>query len=106
MFDLYENIKSICDEHGISVTKLCIEVGLSRSVVSNLKNGRCKTLSAQTLERIANYLGEPLDRVMHGKEDTLQTLKDEEKALLHSYRTMTAEQKRMMDVFIKGLKND
>ena len=63
---------------------------------------------------MAEYLGEPIDRLMHGiknssttdEEDTLQVLKDEEKALLHSYRTMTEDQKRMMSVFIKGLKND
>ena len=114
LFNLYENIKSICDEHGISVTRLCIEVGVSRSVLSNLKNGRCATLSQTTLSKMAEYLGEPIDRLMHGiknssttdEEDTLQVLKDEEKALLHSYRTMTEDQKRMMSVFIKGLKND
>ena len=58
-----------------------------------------------TLMRIENFFGEKYNENTIG-EDTLQVLKDEEKALLHSYRTMTEDQKRMMSVFIKGLKND
>ena len=58
-----------------------------------------------TLMRIENFFGEKYNANTIG-EDTLQVLKDEEKALLHSYRTMTEDQKRMMSVFIKGLKND
>lgn len=68
-----------------------------------------KSRRAPKLEKIAEYFGVSVSYLL-GKEetpvDTLQVLKDEEKALLHSYRTMTEDQKRMMSVFIKGLKND
>ena len=88
---------------------MCREVGIGPNTMTELKMGRVKSLSAPKLEKIAEYFGVSVSYLL-GKEetpvDTLQALKDEEKALLHSYRTMTEEQKRMMSVFIKGLKND
>lgn len=37
--------------------------------------------------------------------DGLEYLSEKERALLHSYRTMTEEQVNAMDVFIRGIKN-
>lgn len=37
--------------------------------------------------------------------DGLEYLSEKERALLHSYRTMTEEQINAMDVFIRGIKN-
>lgn len=127
MVMLYDRIASLCDSRGVKAAQMCREVGIGPNTMTELKMGRVKSLSVPKLEKIAAYFGVPIsyllgatddpsDRskthwaeVVHSNDDnddTLQTLKDEEKALLHSYRTMTEEQKRMMSVFIKGLKND
>ena len=109
MVMLYNRIASLCDSKGIKAAQMCREVGIGPNTMTELKMGRVKSLSAPKLEKIAEYFGVSVSYLL-GKEetpvDTLQTLKDEEKALLHSYRTMTEDQKRMMSVFIKGLKND
>ena len=108
MCKLYESIKALCEERGITGSKMCVDIGISRNLLTELKSGRRSGISADKAKKIAEYFGVPVGVVL-GEEDvkdTLQTLKDEEKALLHSYRTMTEEQKRLMGVFIKGLKND
>lgn len=103
----YDKFKQLCDAKEISVNKACVEIGLSRSVAAKWKSTKAGTPTAETCKKIADYFGVPVDVVLGNEEiDPLQILKDEEKALLHSFRTMTDEQKRMMSVFIKGLKND
>lgn len=107
MSNLYESIKSLCDERGVRGARMCADIGVSKSLMTELKMGRKTGISAATAQKIADYFGVSVDVVLGAEKiDPLQVLKDEEKALLHSYRTMTEEQKRMMDVFIKGLKND
>lgn len=67
MFDLYKNIQSLCEEKGVSISKMSVEVGLSKSTLSNLKNGRSDTITKKTAQRIADYLGVTIDDVLHGK---------------------------------------
>lgn len=40
---------------GIRVSKLCADVEIRQSVLSDLKHGRTKTLSVQTAGKLANY---------------------------------------------------
>lgn len=113
MFNLYENIKGLCALHGTTPSRLCEEVGISKSVLSNLKNGRAHTLSVTTCEKIAAYLDEPLDRIMHGDaaDDTerlfLEQLRSSHatRALLHSLRDMSEEEIRVYAEFVRNLRN-
>ena len=57
MANLYENIKLFCTEKGTNPSRLCIELGLSKSMMSDLKAGRKKSLATDTLRKIADYLG-------------------------------------------------
>lgn len=68
MFDLYKNVQMLCKERGVTVSKMSLDIGISKSLLSNLKNGRTTTLSTRTAQRIADYLGVSLDVVLHGKE--------------------------------------
>ena len=90
----------MCNDRGMSPTAVADAIGVSAASASYWVTGR-NVPKKTTLAKVEEYFGEKF-----APDDTLQTLKDEEKALLHSYRTMTEEQKRLMDVFIKGLKND
>lgn len=47
----------------------------------------------------------PENKKTAAKGDGLEVLYDDERALLHSYRTMTEEQKSAMAVFLRGIKN-
>ena len=66
MNTLYERIEQLCQEHGITPGKLCSEINIRRSVLSDLKAGRKKGLSFDTLSRIANYFQIPLDSLQEG----------------------------------------
>lgn len=122
----YEQFIKLCNEKGTRPSTVAEEIGLNKSSATAWKKGA--TPADVTLAKLSAYFGVPVSYLLGATddnsgrsktnwagtvrsnddeiEDTLQVLKDEEKALLHSYRTMTEEQKRMMSVFIKGLKND
>ena len=109
MGELYDRISDLCDKKGISRAKMCREVGIQPSIMTDLKMGRQSGLSAKTAQRIASYFGVSVAYLLgedgrDGVDDTLERLSEKEKALLHSYRTMTEEQARMMEIFIHGLK--
>lgn len=55
MSDLYSRISDLCIQQGISPGKLCAQLGMHRSVLSDLKSGRKKSLSVETAYSIATY---------------------------------------------------
>ena len=67
MYDLYKTIESLCKIKGINITTMCKESGASRGSLTDLKNKRKKSLSADTLSRIADYFGVTVDFLL-GKE--------------------------------------
>lgn len=57
MENLYTRIEALCNEKGIRPGRLCDELKLSRSLMTDLKMGRKKTVNAQTAQKIADFLG-------------------------------------------------
>ncbi len=57
MASLYENICQLCQQRGIRPGRLCDELGISRGLMTDLKMGRKKSVSAQTAQKIAAYFG-------------------------------------------------
>ena len=57
MDNLYEVIEKLCARRGIRPGHLCNELGLSRGLMTDLKMGRKKSVSAQTAQKIAAYFG-------------------------------------------------
>ncbi|MBQ0110843.1 MAG: helix-turn-helix domain-containing protein, partial [Oscillospiraceae bacterium] len=49
---------------GVSITGMCNDAGISRSLMSELKAGRSKSLSSCTLEKIADYFSVSTDYVL------------------------------------------
>lgn len=64
MLNLYESIKSLCDEKGVSIAKMCTDAGISKGILTDLKMGRKRTLSGKTLSKIATSLGVSVDRIL------------------------------------------
>lgn len=61
---LYESIKKLCDERGIKPGKMCAEIGISRGLISDLKSERTKSITSETAQKIADYFGVSVDRVL------------------------------------------
>lgn len=58
---LYENIQKMCDEQNITGYRLCKEIGIQPSLITDLKKGRKKSLSADTLSKIAAFFKVSVD---------------------------------------------
>lgn len=71
MANVYNTIKKLCDENEISISSLCDNVGIGRSTITELKAGRTKTLSSETLSKIADYFHVNIDYLYTGDDQSL-----------------------------------
>lgn len=55
MVNMYEIVAELCRREGISVAKMCGELQIRPSVISELKHGRTKSLSSANIARISEY---------------------------------------------------
>lgn len=71
MASLYENIQQLCEEKGIRPGRLCDELGISRGLMTDLKMGRKKGVSAQTAQKIAGYFGVSVGHLLGNSADAV-----------------------------------
>lgn len=57
MATLYERIEELCHQKGIAGGKMCNDLGISRSTMTELRKGRTKTLKLEKASKIAKYFG-------------------------------------------------
>ena len=77
MGDMYNKIESLCKARGSNITQMCRETNISRSVLSELKSGRTKQLSAKYLPVVADYLDVSVGYLL-GNEEKPATDNDSE----------------------------
>lgn len=80
MWTLYDRLDSLCKERGIKGGKMCTDLGISKSLMTDLKSGRKKTISAPTAQKIASYFGVTVGYLLgeeEQKEMPALTQKDE-----------------------------
>ena len=85
MGTLYERIQALCKNRGVSGSRMCLELGLSKSTLSDLKNGRTKGISVATAQKIAGYFGITVDDLYEDKKEQpteYDGLSDKRKALI------------------------
>ena len=63
---LISSISTLCNQHDISINKMLQDVGLSKSLVDNLKKGSMPSIDKIT--KIADYFGVTVDYLL-GKTD-------------------------------------
>jgi len=69
MTNLYDSILALCQSRGIRPGRLCDELSISRGLMTDLKMGRKKSVSAQTAQKIAAYFGVSVGYLL-GQEET------------------------------------
>lgn len=116
MCTLYERIIELCKNKGVSGSRMCLDLGLSKSTLSNMKNGRTSGLSTPTAQKIASYLGVTVGYLLGSEEkEEKPTVKDDElssdeKLILELFRQIPPEQQRvfldMGRVYADSLKKD
>ena len=98
--NMYEKIQQLCNEKGIKPAGLCKATGIPKSTLSELKQGRTKTLSTQTLSKIAQYFNVSLgyfDDTFDPVEDTRDELFHKRKLLFDMSKRATEDQ---LDTFL------
>ena len=55
MDSLHDRISKLCEEKNISKYRLCKDIGIQPSIMTDLKSGRKKGLSAGVANKIAEY---------------------------------------------------
>ncbi len=92
MDTLYKTIEKLCEGKGIRPGRLCTDLGLSRSLMTDLKMGRKKSVSAQTAQKIATYFQVTVAQLL-GQADIQPDILDEvDIAFYGEFRALTAEQ--------------
>lgn len=71
MGTLYERINALCQTKGVSGSRMCLDLGLSKSTMSDLKYGRTKGMSTATAAKIASYFDVSVGYLL-GEEDKIK----------------------------------
>ena len=71
MQNLYEVIENLCQQRNIRPGQMCNELGISRGLMTDLKMGRKKSISAQTAQKIAAYFGVSVGYLLGENTDIL-----------------------------------
>lgn len=64
MGTLYENISSLCEANNVKPGKMCKDTGISRGLITDIKMGRKSNITVGTAQKIADYFGVSVDRVL------------------------------------------
>lgn len=70
MADMYKIIDDLLTERGISGAKMSADLGMSRSFMTELRKGRAKSVKLETAQRIADYLGVSVSRLLGENESS------------------------------------
>ena len=105
MCNLYDRIKTACEAKGITVSALCLQLGMSKSVLSDLKSGRKKTLSSDTLSKIAAHLQVTTDSLLGAESAQPDILDEVDVAFYGDFKELTAEQKEAVRDMVRAMRS-
>ena len=71
---LYERLLALCKERGISGYRMSKDNGIALSLMTDLKMGRKKEISAKTANKLASYFGVTVGYLLGTEPEPLLTL--------------------------------
>ena len=96
MCTLYDRIQTLCKSKGVSGSRMCLDLGLSKSTLSDIKSGRKKGVSTTTAQKMASYLDVTVGYLLGEEEKEKPTVQDD---------GLTENQRVLMD-FVKSVPDD
>ena len=57
MSNLYNRLQELCEEKGVSGYRMCKDVGIQPSIMTDLKMGRRASMKVETAQKVADYFG-------------------------------------------------
>lgn len=77
---LYERITELCKTKNVSRSRMCLDLGLSKSTMSNMKGGRQAGISTETAQKMASYFNVSVGYLL-GEEEKKEQSTDGELSL-------------------------
>ena len=105
MCTLYERIVALCKKKGITASKMCLELGLSKSTMSDMKSGRKKGLSTDNAQKIADYFDVPVGYLLTGEDKNSpaeQKLSEGEQLLIELFRKVPEDKQQLVLQMIRA----
>ena len=96
MCTLYDRIQALCKSKGVSGSRMCLDLGLSKSTLSDIKSGRKKGVSTETAKKIAGYFNVSVGYLLGEEEKEKPTVQDD---------GLTENQRKLME-FAKSVPDD
>ncbi len=93
MENLYERIQSLCTNKGIRPGRLCDELNLSRSLMTDLKMGRKKSVNAETAQKIAGFFGVSVAYLLGQAEPAPEVLEQVDVAFYGDFKELNEDEK-------------
>lgn len=107
MGTLYERLNALCQERGIKGGRMCVDLGISKSLMTDLKMGRKKTIQIETAQKIAEYFGVPVGQLLGSEEKEKPIVNDDELSdthmeLIELARTLSEEDAALLLIALKA----
>ena len=103
----FDIVQGLCDKSGISISKLALDLKISKSNVTNWKNG--SSPRADKLEKIAAYFGVSADYLLGNEQKNklsaeVESLSDIENEILEIFRSLPEDKKQAFMTVARSLK--
>ena len=92
MGNLYKTIQKLCDDRGLKPGRVCDDLGISRGLMTDLKMGRKKGVSAETAQRLATYFGVSVAYLLG--QDSGDVLEQVDVAFYGDFKELNDEEKQ------------
>ena len=103
MDSLYARIQALCEANNIRPGRLCSDLNLSRSLMTDLKMGRKKSLNAQTAQKIASHFSVSVGYLL-GHDENADILDQVDIAFYGDYMALDNEQKETVRDMVRFMR--
>ena len=105
MDNMHKIITDLCKAKGVSGYRMCKDIGIQPSILTDLKMGRQKSLTASTAEKVASYFNVSVSYLL-GKEKNPTTEIDNgiskaKKELIDKVMQMSDEELQKLDLLLQ-----
>ena len=102
---LYERLNNLCNEKGIKGARMCTDLNISKSLMTDLKMGRKKSLSAETAQKIAGYFGVSVGYLLGQTASAPDVLDQVDIAFYGDFKELDEAQKEAIRDMVRVMRN-
>ena len=89
-------------DSGTRISAVCDELGLRRALLSDLKNGKTKTIGPYYISAFAKLFHVTMDYLCMGDRDDFELLSQDERALLQAWRECNDDERENVAFILRN----